>query len=65
MGETAVVFAAMVGVLLLLARGPLPRRVYYRGKWITVRPGTTREEMEETVTPEDGTDAPEEGGPDG
>jgi len=45
MGETAVIFTAMVGELLLLARGPLPRRVYHEGRWITVRPGTTREEL--------------------
>jgi multicomponent Na+:H+ antiporter subunit B len=45
MGETAVVFAAMVGVLLLLARGPLPKRVFHQGRWTTVRPGTTREEL--------------------
>jgi multicomponent Na+:H+ antiporter subunit B len=49
MGETAVVFAAMVGVLLLLARGPLPRRVYHEGRWITVRPGETREELEAEI----------------
>ena len=46
MGEVVVVFTAMVGVLLLLARGPLPRRVLHDGRWITVRPGTTREEFE-------------------
>lgn len=46
MGEVTVVFAAMVGVLLLLARGPLPRRVHHEGRWLTVRPGTTREELE-------------------
>lgn len=45
MGETAVVFAAMVGVLLLLARGPLPRRVFHRERWYDVRPGTTRDEF--------------------
>ena len=49
MGETAVIFTAMVGVLLLLARGPMPRRVFHEGKWITVRPRTTREELEEAV----------------
>ena len=49
MGETAVVFAAMVGVLLLLARGPLPRRVFHQGRWITVRPGETREELEAEI----------------
>lgn len=46
MGETAVVFTALVGVLLLLARGPLPRRVHRDGEWITVRPGTTRGDLE-------------------
>jgi len=54
MGETAVVFTAMVGVLLLLARGPLPKRVYHDGEWITVRPGTTRDELEAQLH----TDAP-------
>jgi hypothetical protein len=49
MGETAVIFTAMVGVLLLLARGPMPRRVFHEGKWITVRPRTTREALEEAV----------------
>ena len=49
MGETAVVFTAVVGVLLLLARGPLPRRVYHNGRWITVRPGETREELEAEI----------------
>ncbi|NCG34237.1 MAG: DUF4040 domain-containing protein, partial [Proteobacteria bacterium] len=32
MGETAVIFTAMVGVLLLLSRGPLPRRVFHEGR---------------------------------
>ncbi len=45
MGETAVVFAAMVGVLLLLVKGPLPKRVHHHGRWIEVPPGTTRDEM--------------------
>jgi len=49
MGETTVVFTALVGVLLLLARGPLPKRVYHHGKWITVRPGETREELEAEI----------------
>jgi len=49
MGETAVVFVAMVGVLLLLARGPLPHRVHLDGRWIDVRPGTTREELEARI----------------
>jgi len=58
MGETAVVFTAMVGVLLLLSRGPLPRRVHHNGRWITVRPGTTREELEARMLAESG-DEPE------
>lgn len=49
MGETTVIFTAMVGVLLLIARGPLPRRVFHDGRWITVKPGTTREELEADV----------------
>ena len=36
MGETTVIFAAVVGVLLLLARGPRPRRVLVNGSWETV-----------------------------
>jgi multicomponent Na+:H+ antiporter subunit B len=36
MGETTVIFAAAVGVLLLLARGPRPRRVLVNGSWTTV-----------------------------
>jgi multicomponent Na+:H+ antiporter subunit B len=54
MGETAVIFAAMVGVLLLLSRGPLPRRVFHDGEWITVRPQTTREDLEELLEGEEG-----------
>lgn len=45
MGETAVIFTAMVGVLLLLSRGPLPKRVFHAGQWHTVKAGTTREDM--------------------
>lgn len=56
MGETTVIFTAMVGVLLLLARGPLPRRVFHEGRWITVRPGTTREDLEKASA--DGTGPP-------
>ncbi len=52
MGETAVVFTAMVGVLLLLARGPLPKRVHHDGRWITVPSGTTREELAEKLARE-------------
>jgi multicomponent Na+:H+ antiporter subunit B len=36
MGETTVIFTAVVGVLLLLARGPRPRRVFREGRWTTV-----------------------------
>lgn len=66
MGETAVIFTAMVGVLLLLARGPLPRRVHHEGHWFTVKPGTTREEMEARVAEIEKGFAEEEvsGGPD-
>ena len=46
MGETAVIFTAMVGGLLLLSRGPLPRRVFHEGRWMTLRPGTKREDLE-------------------
>ena len=48
MGETTVIFAAVVGVLLLLARGPGPRRVLVNGLWTTV----AREE--ESPEPESG-----------
>jgi multicomponent Na+:H+ antiporter subunit B len=36
MGEVTVIFTAVVGVLLLLARGPKPRRIFRDGRWITV-----------------------------
>lgn len=36
MGETTVIFAAVVGVLLLLARGRRPKRVLREGRWVTV-----------------------------
>jgi multicomponent Na+:H+ antiporter subunit B len=36
MGETTVIFTAVVGVLLLLARGPRPRRAFRDGGWTTV-----------------------------
>ena len=63
MGETAVIFTAMVGVLLLLARGPLPRRIHREGRWVTVKPGTTREEL---LDLEEGReDGPTRGGGDG
>jgi multicomponent Na+:H+ antiporter subunit B len=60
MGETAVIFAAMVGVLLLLSTGPLPRRVFHDGEWITVRPGTTREDLEAKLAGDDA-DRPRDG----
>jgi multicomponent Na+:H+ antiporter subunit B len=48
MGETTVIFTAVVGVLLLLARGPRPRRVFRDGRWTTVAtdfaPGEGEEE---------------------
>ena len=46
MGETAVIFTAMVGVLLLLARGPRQRRVLRDGRWVTVEPETTGEGLD-------------------
>ena len=64
MGETAVVFAAMVGVLLLLSRGPVPRRVYHHGAWHTVPPGVSREEFEAQIA-EDGEGRGEGEGDDG
>lgn len=60
MGETAVVFTAMVGVLLLLARGPLPTRVYHNGRWLTIPAGMTRKEFHEERASHDRPD--EEGG---
>ena len=53
MGETTVIFAALVGVLLLLARGPRPRRVWEGGRWVT------RWDDPQTHDPKDG------GGPSG
>lgn len=50
MGETTVIFAAAVGVLLLLARGPGPRRVQVNGRWTTV----AREEDGPEVEPQEG-----------
>lgn len=61
MGETAVIFTAMVGVLLLLARGPLPRRVHFDGRWVTVPPGSTRKDMLEELA-EDPGEEPSAGG---
>jgi multicomponent Na+:H+ antiporter subunit B len=57
MGETAVIFTAMVGVLLLLSRGPLPRRVFHQGRWTTFRPGTTREDLEALTQGDEGEEA--------
>ena len=54
MGETTVIFTAMVGVLLLIARGPLPKRVFHDGRWVTVKPGTTREDLEAELEGEEG-----------
>ena len=36
LGETTVIFVALVGVLLLLSLGPRPRRIFSNGRWITV-----------------------------
>lgn len=57
MGETAVVFTALVGVLLLLARGSRPRRARVDGRWVSVAA-----EEEGEVEPRS-TDASEKGGP--
>lgn len=46
MGEVAVIFTAMVGVLLLLVKGPLPSTVFHQGKAIAIAPGATREDVE-------------------
>ncbi len=35
MGEITVIFTALVGVLLLLARGPKPRRFFDGTRWVT------------------------------
>ena len=35
MGETTVIFTALVGVLLLLAKGPKPRRYFDGNQWVT------------------------------
>ncbi len=48
MGETTVIFAALVGVLLLLSLGPRPRRVFLNGRWITVA-ASEKEASEEGV----------------
>ncbi|MDA0330003.1 MAG: DUF4040 domain-containing protein [Gemmatimonadetes bacterium] len=54
MGETAVIFAAMVGVLLLLSRGPLPLRVFHKGQWVTLPPGARHEDPPRAGVPEEG-----------
>ena len=58
MGETAVIFTAMVGVLLLLSRGSLPKRVYHAGHWHEVKRGVTREDLIEEMEDEEAHDAP-------
>ena len=58
MGETTVVFAAVVGVLLLLARGPGPRRVLVNGRWMTVAREEEPPELEGDAE-SGGSDAPE------
>lgn len=57
MGETTVIFTALVGVLLLLSRGPKPRRVKRNGKWVTL--------SHDDPTTHDLDDAPDDGGNDG
>ncbi len=47
MGEITVIFAAVVGVLLLLARGPKPRRYFDGDRWVTRWDSSTPEEEEE------------------
>ena len=54
MGETVVIFTAVVGVLVLLSRGPRPRRVLSNGQWITV---AARDDDPPEIEPADG--APE------
>lgn len=51
MGETTVIFAAAVGVLLLLARGPGPRRVLVNGLWTTVAREEESPELETDGSP--------------
>jgi len=48
LGETTVIFTALVGVLLLLARGPKPRRYFDGNRWVTRwDPPTESEEGED------------------
>ena len=48
MGETTVIFTAVVGVLLLLARGPRPQRLKRNGTWVTTWPGDGPDQPEES-----------------
>lgn len=47
MGETTVIFTAVVGVLLLLARGPRPRRYFDGTRWVTRWDLPSEEELED------------------
>jgi multicomponent Na+:H+ antiporter subunit B len=49
MGEVTVIFTAVVGVLLLLARGPKPRRYFDGNRWVTRWDVPNREEEEEAA----------------
>ena len=60
MGETTVIFAAAVGVLLLLARGPGPRRVLVNGLWTTVAREEEPPELEADEAPATEDDEPKE-----
>ena len=60
MGETTVIFAAAVGVLLLLARGPGPRRVLVNGLWTTVAREEESPELEADEAPATEDDEPTE-----
>ena len=62
MGETAVIFTAMVGVLLLLSRGSLPKRVYHAGHWHKVKRGMTREDLIAEMEDEEAHDSTVVGG---
>jgi multicomponent Na+:H+ antiporter subunit B len=50
MGETTVIFTAVVGVLLLLSRGPRPRRLFRDGRWITLGADAPDPAVAEAVT---------------
>ena len=54
MGEATVIFAALVGVLLLLSLGPKPRRVFSNGRWITVADDVPNLREEDTGRSEKG-----------